>query len=178
MHMRLTETATRFTLDDSARPLRGLGAAFVLSGAFVLSLPFHMGDWVTMPAWQKLGVIVLGLSHLAGGAFTMMQPAASRLDLDQATGDGTLRWRRPWGGERMQHGPDAETRFRLADVTAVDVVRTLDDGDVGFALVIALRDGRTLPVQANPVADARHVVAHAERMREFLGMGAERRAAA
>lgn len=177
--MRLTETSTRLTLDDTARPVRALGAAFVVSGALVLSLPFHMGDWVAMLPWQKLGAVLIGLSHLAGGAFTMLYPAASHLELDHATGEGVLRWLKPWSRERAHRGLDAETRFRLRDVDAVDIVRDIDgDGDVTYALRIVLLDGRTLPVQANPVADARLVTTQAERVRTFLGLGIERRAAA
>ena len=177
--MRLLETPHRLTLDDTARPLRALGAAFVVSGAFVLSLPFHLGEWVTMLGWEKLGIVAIGLSHLAGGAFTMMQPAASRLELDRETGEGALRWLRPWSRERLQHGPDAETRFRLDDVHEVDIVRAIDsDGDVTYALRLVLRDGRTLPIQANPIADARLVTTQAERVRAFLVVAAGQRAAA
>ena len=177
--MRLTESPDRLTMDDSARPIRVLGGVFVASGLFVLSLPFHMGDWVTMPAWQKLGLVTIGLGHLAGGAFTVMQPAASHLELDQSSGDGTLRWLRPWGRERMTFGPESATRFRLDDVSAVDIVRTIDDdGEARYALRLALRDGRTLAVHANPVADARAVTLQAERVRAFLGIGMEQRAAA
>ena len=177
--MRLTETPSRLTLDDTARPVRALGAVFVVSGAFALSLPFHLGEWVTMLGWEKLGVVAIGLSHVAGGALAMMHPAASRLELDRATGEGVLRWLRPWSRERVQHGPGAETRFRLDEVHAVDIVRGTDgDGDATYALRLVLRDGRTLPIQANPVADAREVAARAERVRAFLGFGAGQRAAA
>lgn len=176
MHMRLTGTSTRLTLDDTPRPLRTLGAAFVASGAFVLSLPFHMGEWVTMPSWQKLGILVLGVSHVAGGAFTILHPAASRLELDRATGEGVLRWLEPWGRARGRSVPDPETRFRIADVHAVDIVRDTDgDGDATFALRVVLRDGRTLPVQANPVGDARLVSEQAMQLREFLGVHIEER---
>src|SRR5215217_171754 len=174
--MRFTETPTRLTLDDTSRPIRILGAVFVVSGALVLSLPFHMGEWVAMRGWEKLGVLVIGLSHLAGGAFTMMHPAASHLTLDRATGEGVLRWLRPWGRERMHDGPDAETRFRLDEVHAVDIVRGIDgDGDITYALRLMLRDGRALPIQANPVADAGRVAAWAERVRTFLGMAVGQR---
>lgn len=175
--MRLTETSTRLTLDDTARPVRALGAVFVVSGAFVLSLPFHMGDWVAMLPWQKLGAIVIGLSHLAGGAFTMLYPAASHLQLDRAAGEGVLRWLKPWSGERAHRALETETHFRLGDVDAVDIVRDVDDdGDLTYALRLVLRDGRTLPAQANPVADARLVTTQAARLRTFLGISIDVRA--
>ena len=177
--MRLTETPTRLTLDDTARPVRALGAVFIVSGVFVLSLPFQLGEWVTMPMWQKAGVLAIGLSHMAGGAFTMLYPAASHLELDRATGEGVLRWLKPWSRERLHRGLGAETRFRLHDVDAVDIVRDIDgDGDCTYALRLALRDGRRLPMQANPVTDPRLVAVQAERVRTFLGLGIERRAAA
>lgn len=177
--MRLTETPTRLTLDDTARPVRALGAVFIVSGVFVLSLPFQLGEWVTMPVWQKAGVLAIGLSHMAGGAFTMLYPAASHLELDRATGEGVLRWLKPWSRERVHRGLDAETRFRLHDIDAVDIVREIDrDGDAVYALQLVLGDGRTLPIQANPVADARLVTTQAEQVRAFLGLGIERRAAA
>jgi hypothetical protein len=79
----------------------------------------------------------------------------------------------------MEHGPEAEMRFRLDQVDAVDIVRTIDDdGDATYALRLVLRDGRTLPVHANPVADARLVTTQAERVRGFLGIGTEQRVAA
>ena len=177
--MRLIETSHRLTLDDSARPVRALGAAFVASGAFVLSLPLHLGGWVTMLGWEKVGVVAIGLSHLAGGAWAMMHPAASRLELDRDSGEGVLRWLRPWSRERMRLGPDAETRFRLDDVREVDIVRAFDaDGDSTYALRLVLRDGRTLPIQANPIGDARVTCGHAEQVRAFLGIGTAQRVAA
>ena len=168
--MRLAESDTRLTLHDRARGARVLGAVFVASGLAVLSVPWTHADWGGLGAWERLGILAIGLAHLAGGLFTMLQPGASRVELDRASGEGVVYWKGEWPRERALRDPVRVTRFRLADVRRIEVVRSIDrDDDPVFAIRAWLADGRPLPLQAHPVHDERRVQAWAERVRAFAG---------
>jgi hypothetical protein len=167
--MRITETGPRLLVADVPRAVRGLGVVFVASGLFVLTLPFTLDEWSRVGPWVRTAVFSIGLAHLAGGLWTFLTAAATRTELDRATGVATHRVAHPWPG-RATSPP---TRFQLADVRSVEVVRSKDsDGDPVFQLRLWLAGSRGLWLQALPAAGESRAEERAARLRAFLGLGA------
>ena len=164
--MRITESPTRLTIADTPTAVWTLGAAFVGSGLLTLSVPITVADWAGLRAWERAAVLAIGASHLAGGMFTIGHHPATRTEMDRATGLGTHRVRRAW----RRPGP-VETPFPLADVRAVEVVRSRDsDGDPAFQLRLWLVGSRRLWLQAHPANGEAPAEERAARVRRFLGL--------
>ena len=163
--MRISETADCLTLRDVPMGIWLLGMAFVASGAFVLSIPFWSRDWQLFGGWERVAVILIGAGHLAGGSYTVLRATATRTELDRSSGMGRHTVRLAWwlGTRRAQ--------FALADARAVEIVRSADnDGDPIFQLRLWLAGSRHLWLVGQPVRGEERVLAHAERIRAFLGL--------
>ncbi|HUR93330.1 MAG TPA: hypothetical protein VMY76_02020 [Gemmatimonadales bacterium] len=142
-----------------------LGLAFVASGTFVLGLPLVADEWAGFGIWERLGIVAIGVSHLAGGLWTIRHHAATRVELDRARGTGMHRVHRP--GVRQA----AVCRFRLADVRALHVREERDsDGDLLYAVDLVLSDGRNLPLQSHPAVNVAAARERAAEIRAFLGL--------
>jgi hypothetical protein len=163
--MRLTDTGTRLVAADTPGALWVLGLAFVASGTLVLSVPLFADEWATFGIWERLAVLAIGLSHLAGGLYTIRMHPATRVELDRMGGAGTHHVRKP--GERV----GAVTRFRLADVRDVGVLETKDsDGDPVFEVRMRLSDGRELHLQGHPDHGRAAAREQAAAIRRFVGL--------
>jgi hypothetical protein len=165
--MRLTVTGTRLVAADTPGGLWVLGLAFVASGTLVLTVPLFADEWATFGIWERIAVFAIGLSHLAGGLYTIRMHPATTVELDRAGGAGTHHVRKP--GERV----GAITRFRLADVRDVGVVETKDsDGDPVFEVSMRLADGRELHLQGHPNHGQAAAREQAAAIRRFVGLPA------
>lgn len=163
--MRISETTDRLVLDDVPMAIWLLGAAFVASGAFVLSIPLWSADWLQFGFWERAAVVAIGAGHLAGGSYTMLRAAATHTELDRARGIGRQVVRRPW---RLSAG---QAHFALADTRALEIVRSTDsDGDAIFQLRLWLAGSRQLWLMAQPAHGEQQVLAKAERVRRFLDL--------
>jgi hypothetical protein len=164
--MRISETPDRLTVRDTPGALWLLGLAFVASGSFVLSIPFWSPEWRAFVLWERLAVLAIGAAHLAGGAYSAWRPASTRTDFDWTTSVGVQRVRRIWPFARS-----VTERFVLADVRAIEIVRSSDnDGDPMFQLRLWLAGSRALWLQAQPVHGEGGALEHASRVRRFLGL--------
>lgn len=166
--MRIIETVDRLEVRDVPGVLWILGIVFVASGSFVLSAPFWAPEWRDFGKWERLGMVALGVAHLAGGLVTAGQARATVTSFDRAEGRGLQRVGRLWS---FGKGALAATRaeFSLADVRAVEIVRTKDsDGDAVFRLRLWLARSESLWLQAQPVLGEARVSEQAERLRRFL----------
>ena len=163
--MRISETADRLVLDDVPMAIWLLGAAFVASGSFVLSLPLVSTDWSRMGFWPRAAIVVIGASHLAGGLYTLLRAASTRTELDRGRGIGRHVVRGPW---RTKVGQE---QFALDDARTLEIVRSTDsDGDPMFQLRLWLSGSRRLWLMAQPVHGEQRVLEKAERIRRFLGL--------
>ena len=166
--MRIIETDSRLVLRDVPRVLWVFGLMFVVSGAFVLSVPFWAPEWRGFRLWERLAVLLIGVGHVGGGLFTAGQARATVTDLDRADGRGTQRVRQLWSRWQGAHGAE-RTEFALADVRAVEIVQSKDgDGDPMYQLRLWLSRSESLWLQAQAVHGEAHVRAQAERVRRFL----------
>ncbi len=167
--MRLIETGDRLVLRDVPGILWVLGLVFVASGSLVLTAPVWTDEWRDFGMWQRLAVIAIGVAHVGGGLFTAGHPRATVTELDRARGCGAHRVRRLWS--RWAGSPDAHTEFPLADVRAVEIVRSKDDdGDPVFRMRLWLAGSRSLWLQAQPLMGEAYATEQAERIRRFLGI--------
>lgn len=168
--MRITETATRLELRDIPRGLWIFGLVFVASGSFVLTIPFTAPEWRTFELWQRLAVVTIGASHLAGGLFLVGRARATVMVLDRATNLGAPRIRRLWTRWHGVHGSE-RTEFALDRARAVEIVHSKDsDGDPMYQLRLWLEGSESLWLQGQAVHGEARVREQAERIRWFLGL--------
>lgn len=163
--MRISERADCLTLRDVPIGVWLLGMVFVASGAFVLNVPFWSRDWQGFSGWERVAVILIGASHLAGGSYTVLRSAATHTELDRGRGVGHQIVRRLWrpGATRAQ--------FALADARALEIVRSSDsEGDPIFRLRLWLAGSRQLWLAAQPVHGEERLRQQAERVRRFLDL--------
>ena len=145
MPFRIRETPDALEVTDTPTALRALGAAFVCSGLAVLAVPLVSTSWRAFSLLERLAVLAIGAGHLAGGAWTVRQPIATRLRIDRRTMDGVHVTRRAFS----RHG--TVTRFRAADARRLELVQGKDDdGDATFTLRLWLADSVVLPLQGQP----------------------------
>src|SRR5205809_1454116 len=102
--MRIIETASRLELRDVPYGLWLFGLVFVMSGSFVLTVPFWAPEWRGFQLWERLAVVAIGASHLAGGLFMAGRAHATVTELDRATNLGSQRVRRLWARWRGARG--------------------------------------------------------------------------
>jgi hypothetical protein len=163
--MKITEANGRMVIADTPGCLWLFGLMFVASGLLVLSVPFTSESWIDLVLWLRCAVFAIGASHFAAGLWTIRRHAATRTELDRATGTGTHRVRSP--GARVP----TVTAFPLGDVRAVEIRPDKDsDGDPMFQLRLWLRDSRVLPLQSQPAHGESRTRENAERIRRFLGL--------
>ena len=168
--MRIIETPDRLVLRDVPGVLWVFGLVFVASGSFVLTAPLWADEWRDFGLWQRLAMLAIGVAHVGGGLFTAGQARATVTELDRAHGRGAQRVRRLWS---RWGGPSdsAPAEFSLADVRAVELVRTKDsDGDPVYRLRLWLARSGSLWLQAQPVLGEAGARDQAERIRRFLGL--------
>jgi hypothetical protein len=167
--MRLTDTGSRLVAADIPGAIWILGLVFVASGTLVLSVPLFADEWATFGLWERIAVFAIGLSHLAGGLWTIRLHPRTQVELDRAGGAGTHSVRHP--GDRI----GAVTRFRLADVRDVEVVEERDsDGDPVYLVRMLLADGRELRLQGHPSHGETAARDQAAAIRRFVGLPAAR----
>ena len=166
--MRLIESGDRLVLRDVPGVIWVLGLVFVASGSFVLTAPLWADEWRDFGVWQRLAMIAIGVAHLGGGLFTAGQPRGTVTELDRTRGVGASRVRRLWS---RWEPPDGLGEFALADVRAVEIVRSKDsDGDPVFQLRLRLARGESVYLQGQPAMGEARASANAERIRRFLGL--------
>jgi len=168
--MRIIETSDRLVLRDVPGVLWVFGLVFVASGSFVLTAPIWADEWRDFGFWQRLAMLAIGVAHVGGGLLTAGQPRATVTELDRAKGRGAQRVRRAWS--RWEGASSsAPTEFPLADVRAVELVRTRDsDGDPVYRLRLWLAGSESLWLQAQPLMGEARAREQAERIRRFLGL--------
>lgn len=165
--MRFSETSQRLIATDTPGGVWALGLLFMTTGTFVLSIPFFSADWQHFVLWERLAVLAIGLGHFSGGFASTWRPARTRTELDRATGMGFQRVRTIWRRE-------VRSAFALADVRAVEIVRSTDnDNDPMFQLRLWLAGSRTLWLQAQAVYGEPGAARDAARVRHFLGLRPE-----
>ena len=165
--MRLTDTGTRLVAADTPGAIWVLGLVFVASGTLVLSVPLFADEWASFGPWERIAIFAIGLSHLAGGLWTIRLHPKTQVELDRAGGAGTHSVRHP--GDRV----GAVTRFRLADVRDVGVVEEKDsDGDPVYLVRMLLADGRELRLQGHPSHGEAPARDQAAAIRRFVGLPA------
>lgn len=166
--MRLTDSGTRLVAADTPGSIWILGLVFVASGTLVLCVPLFADEWAAFGPWERIAVFAIGLSHLAGGLYTIRLHPATRVELDRAGGAGTHLVRHP--GDRV----GSVTRFRLADVRDVGVVQEKDsDGDPVYLIRMLLTDGRELRLQGHPSHGETSAREQAAAIRRFVGLPAQ-----
>lgn len=170
--MRIIETDSRLVIRDIPVVLWLFGLVFVASGSFVLTVPFIAPEWSGFVLWQRLAVLAIGASHLAGGLFMTGRARATITELDRIANRGTYRVRRLWSRWEGVRGSEP-TEFALDDAHAVEIVRSKDsDGDPMYRLRLWLADSEYLWLQAQAVHGEARARDKAERVRRFLGLEA------
>jgi len=168
--MRIIETGSRLVLRDIPRGLWLFGLVFVASGSFVLTVPFVAPEWHGFRLWERLAVLAIGASHLAGGLFMVGRARATVTELDRATSRGWQRVRGFWSRWEGAHGSE-RTEFALDGARAVEIVHSKDsDGDPMYRLRLWLAESESLWLQGQPVHGEARVREQAERVRRFLGI--------
>ena len=163
--MKITETSGRMVVTDTPGCLWLFGLAFIGSGTLVLTVPFLGREWPSFHLWERAAVVVIALSHLAGGLWMVRRHAATRTELDRTSGIGTHRVRRP--GSRVP----VVTVFSLADVRGVDVRQAQDsEGDPMFQLRLWLAASRVLLLQSQPAHGEAQARKSAAAIRRFLAL--------
>ena len=94
--MRISQTRDCLTIRDIPGAVWLLGLGFVASGAFVLSIPLWFAEWRGFVLWERAAVLVIGLGHLLGGAYSVLRPASTRTDFDRSSNVGLQLVRRLW----------------------------------------------------------------------------------
>lgn len=164
--MHVSETTDRLTITDVPRGVWGLGLLFVASGTLVLCFAPTAPEWKAFVLWERLAVVVIGLSHFAGGLYQTVRATATRTVLDRASRTGVQELRPFWPVLRT-----ATPTFSLADAKDIEIVRDRDhDGDPTYQLRLWLRDSRKLWLQAQPTNGEGRVLDAAVRVRRFLGL--------
>ena len=170
--MRIIEIGSRLVLRDVPIGLWLFGLVFVSSGSFVLTAPLWAEEWPGFHFWERLAVVAIGVSHLAGGVFMAGQARATVTELDRATNRGSQRVRRLWSRWRGAFGA-ARTEFALGDARAVEIVHSKDgDGDPMYQLRLWLAGSESLWLQAQAVHGEARVREQADRVRHFLQLDA------
>ena len=165
--MRISQSGSRLVITETPFVLWAFGLVFVVSGCFVLTVPLWAAEWAGFGGWERLGVLTIGLGHLAGGLFTAWQPRATRTEIDRATDRGTVTSRRLLA---MQGGVRSE--FKPSAARAVELVASTDsDGDRVFRLRIRLSRSEMVWLQAQAMHGEAYLRARAERIADFLGVG-------
>ena len=140
------------------------GLWFVAGGVLATLMPFVAVNRSEVPWWGRLLAVVIGLTTLAGGLFTIRAHPETTAELDRGSGFGRVRTR---GFARAT----TTATFPLADVRALEVTTERDsDGDPLYRTRLWLADSRALWLQANAVYGAESVQAQAARIRGFLGL--------
>jgi len=164
--MRISQTRDCLTIRDIPGAVWLLGLGFVASGAFVLSIPLWFAEWRGFVLWERAAVLVIGLGHLLGGAYSVLRPASTRTDFDRSSNVGLQLVRRLWPPRSA-----VTSRFSLVDARAVEVVRSTDgDGDPMFQLRLWLAGSRALWLQAQPAHGEDQARAAAAQVRRFLAL--------
>ena len=168
--MGIVERDDRLVVRAVPRAIWVLGLVFVASGSFVLTVPLWAPEWRGFGLWERLAVLLIGVAHVGGGAFTASQARATVTDLDRTRGRGSHRVRPLWSGWNASREA-AVTEFALDDVRAVEIVRSKDsDGDPVFRLRLWLARSQSLWLQAQPLMGEAYATRLAERIRSFLGL--------
>ena len=171
--VRIQERGDRLVARDVPLAIWVLGIVFVASGSFVLTVPLWANEWRDLGIWARLAVLLIGVAHVGGGAFTAGQARATVTELDRARGRGSHRVLRLWSGWYGSRDTSC-TEFALADARAVEIVRSKDDdGDPVFRLRLWLAGSRSLWLQAQPLMGEAHATEQAVRIREFLALGGD-----
>lgn len=165
--MRITHSGSRLVISETPIALWALGLLFVATGCFVLSVPVWAPEWAGLGIWERLGVLAIGLGHLAGGLFTSSQPRATRTEIDLAANTGRVTSRRLWdtrGGVQGTFNPSA--------ARAVEMVASSDgDGGTVYRLRLWLSRSEVVWLQGQAVHGERYLRARAERIAAFLSLG-------
>jgi len=168
--MRIIETDSRLELRDIPRGLWIFGLVFVASGSFVLTVPVLAPEWRGFELWQRLAVIAIGMSHLAGGLFFVGRARATVTELDRAANLGVQRVRKLWTRWQGAHGSE-RTEFALDRARAVEIVHSKDsDGDPMYRLRLWLAGSDSLWLQGQAVHGEKRVREQAECVSRFLGL--------
>ena len=168
--MRIAESGSRLVLRDVPVGLWLFGLVFVTSGSFVLTVPLWAPEWRDFQLWQRLALVAIAVSHLAGGLFMAGNARATVTELDGATKRGSHRVRRLWSRWHGAHGTE-RTEFALDAARAVEIVHSRDgDGDPMYQLRLWLAGSESIWLQAQAVHGETRVREQAERVRHFLGL--------
>jgi hypothetical protein len=154
MSVRIDHSPERTVVRDIPRGMWAFGSVFVCSGLFVLIAAPLSAEWADFSILQRLGMLVVGLGHLAGGCYLVWRYEATVTTFDHLTGEGTHEVRRPF------RRAGTVTRFQVADVRTIEVLgRADDEGGAMYQLRLWLAGSRVLPLQGEPS----HGVARGER---------------
>jgi hypothetical protein len=165
--MNLTTRGERLVIDDTPWGAWLMGAICVASGLIVLALPLLAAEWPTWPLRDRvLLILLLGIPFLGSGLLLIRLHPATRTTLDRGTGEGSHVVRRP--GTRGA----TTTRFRVADVRNLDIVRSQDaEGDTQVQLRLWLTESRCLPLHARAgTLGEQRASEWIARVRSFVGL--------
>lgn len=165
MPLRIEQHADRLVVRDTPSGQWLFGSLFVASGLVVLSIPIISDAWAGFVAWQRLAVLAIGVGHFGIGSWYVARHLETITTFDRASGDGISIRRRPMAWRRQAE------RFKVADVRAIEILRTVDsEGDPMYQLRLWLSGSRVLPLQSQPTHQLKRVRNAAEALRHGLGL--------
>jgi hypothetical protein len=161
--MRIVESRSRLTASESPIVIWALGLGFVASGLFVLTMPLWLDEWTAIRGWIQLAIVVIGISHIGGGLYTIVNARATRIELDTVKDQGTVRMRGFW--ERR----GTLSTFHPSQAQFIELAESRDsDGDPIYRLRLWLAGGEHVWLQAQATHGAAYLMSRAERIARFL----------
>ena len=161
--MRVTDRGTTLVVEDTPGCLWIFGAWFVVGGVIALLMPFVASNRDVVPGWGKVLAVLLGAVSAVVGVVAIRRSPTTRAEFDAAGNRVRVRIRTPFGQTRIEEAP-------LADIGVVQVLPGRDgDGAEQYSLRLLLRDGREIPLHAQPSYAKQSIERDAARIREYLG---------
>jgi len=160
--MKVTERDGTLVVRDTPGCLWLFGAWFVAGGAIALPMPFIAVNRAEVPWWAKAVALGLGIATVSAGLFLIRMSPSTRTEIDRVAGRVRVAKRTPFGATRVEE-------FAVSDVGVLQVLPGNDsDGDTHYSLRLLLKDGREVPLHAQPAYGKDWVDARATRIRDYL----------
>ena len=160
--MNITERDGTLVVRDTPGCLWLFGAWFVAGGAIALPMPFVAVNRAEVPWWAKAIAVGLGIATVSAGLLLIRAFPSTRTEIDSVAGRVRVAKRTPFSATRVEE-------FALSDVGVLQVLPESDsDGDTHYSLRLLLKDGREVPLHAQPAYGKEWVDARATRIRDYL----------
>ena len=161
--MRISERGSTLVVRDTPGCVWVFGLWFIAGGAIALIMPFVAVNRDEVPGWAKLVAFLIGIAVVTAGGLVIRATPSTYTVIDSAAGRVRVTTRHFGGPARVEE-------LALTDVALLQVLPGTDsDGDTNYSLRLLLKDGRAIPLHAQPAYGKDWIETRASRIRAFLG---------